>query len=58
MGKRLPIAGFERDGNFEIEVAPRSGAAEFGGRGGRLFDAAAVKELPCVVPLYSRVAPP
>ena len=57
LGKRLPIAGFERNGNFEIEVAPRSGAAEFGGRSNRLFDAAAVKELPCVVPLYSGIAP-
>ena len=29
LGKRLPIAGFERNGDFEIEVALRSGAAEF-----------------------------
>ena len=57
MGKRLPIAGFECDGNFEVEVAPRSGAAEFAGCGGRLFDTAALEELPCVVRLYSRLAP-
>ena len=58
MGKCLPIAGLERDGDFEIEVASQSGAAKFAGRGGRLLDAAAMKELPRVVPLYSRVAPP
>lgn len=58
MGKRLPIAGFEREGDFEVEVAPQSGVTEFAGRGGRLFDAAALEELPCVVPLYCRVALP
>ena len=54
LGKRLPIAGFERNGDFKIEVAPRSGAAEYRDRRNRLLDAAAVKELPCVVPLYCR----